>query len=170
MNIDSFKLSFILDGKPVHFSTTPDKRLLDILREDAGITGVREGCGEGECGACSVLIDGRLVNSCCVPAVNAEGCKITTIDGFSKTEEFTVLSQAYTEAGAVQCGFCTPGFIMATAALLRENPDPTDEEIRVGLSGNLCRCTGYTMIIEAVKLASGRLKNSKIKNHGDGLK
>lgn len=157
-------ISFELDGKPVTFKSPPDRRLLDILREDAGITSVREGCGEGECGACSIFMSGRLINSCCVPAVNAIGEKITTIDGFSKTEEYRIISDAYTEAGAVQCGFCTPGFIMATAWLLRKNGSPDDQEIRTALSGNLCRCTGYTMIIEAVKLAACRLKEEGI--HG----
>ncbi|MDC7227103.1 MAG: (2Fe-2S)-binding protein [Spirochaetales bacterium] len=151
------KISFLLDGRMFSVETKSDRRLLDILREDAGITGVREGCGEGECGACSIFFNGRLANSCCIPAIAAEGAEIDTIDGFSKTEEYSIISQAFADAGAVQCGFCTPGFIMASAALLRENPRPTDNEIKIGLSGNLCRCTGYTMIIEAVRLASGRM-------------
>ncbi len=155
---NNFTLSFTLDGRPVSFNSSPDKRLLDLLREDAGITAVREGCGEGECGACSVFLDGMLVNSCCVPAVNVAGCNVTTIEGFSRSAAFKIISAAYSEAGAVQCGFCTPGFIMASAALLQQNPEPTDDEIRTGLSGNLCRCTGYTMIIDAVRLAAGKLK------------
>ncbi len=153
-----FTVNFELDGRSVSFETRPDRRLLDLIREDARITGVREGRGEGECGACCVLINGKLINSCCVPAVNVHGCSVTTIEGFAETEEFTLISDAYAEAGAVQCGFCTPGFIMATAALLKENPTPTDEEIRTGLSGVLCRCTGYTMIIEAVMLATKKLR------------
>lgn len=150
-------LSFKLDGIDVSFLTRPDARLLDIIREDAGITAVKEGCGEGECGACSVFLNDKLVNSCCIPAISAEGENVTTIQGFSKTNEFEIISEAFTEAGAVQCGFCTPGFIMATAALLRGNAAPTDEEIRTGLSGNLCRCTGYTMIVDAVNLAAVQL-------------
>ena len=155
------EISFKLDGRPFSILTETDRRLLDILREDAGITGVREGCGEGECGACSIFFNGRLANSCCIPAVAANDSEVITIDGFSTTREFAVISGAYEEAGAVQCGFCTPGFIMATAALLRDNPSPTDSEIRTGLSGNLCRCTGYTMIIEAVKLAAERMASGE---------
>ncbi len=152
-----FTVDFEIDGRSVSLETRPDRRLLDLIREDVGITGVREGCGGGECGACSVLLDGRLINSCCMPAVQMKGCNITTIDGFAKTEEFTLIADAFAEAGAVQCGFCTPGFIMATAALLSHNPRPTDEDIRTGLSGILCRCTGYTMVIEAVKIAVKKL-------------
>ncbi|HAK44674.1 MAG TPA: ferredoxin, partial [Spirochaeta sp.] len=114
-------------------------------------------CGEGECGACSIFLDGKLVNSCCVPAINADGAEIITIDGFSETREFEIISKAYADAGAVQCGFCTPGFIMASAALLKELPAPSEDEIRIGISGNLCRCTGYTMIIEAVQIAAVNL-------------
>ncbi len=159
---DNFRLVFELDGKEIDIETGSDRRLLDIIREDAGITGVREGCGEGECGACSVFLNGRLVNSCCVPAVNVNGCRVTTIEGFSKTREYSIIADAYSEAGAVQCGFCTPGFIMATAALLRNNPEPDEAQIKTGLSGNLCRCTGYTMIIEAVKLAADELAADNI--------
>lgn len=159
--IQKIPVSFKLDGKPVSFITAPDARLLDIIREDAGITSVKEGCGEGECGACSVFLNGRLVNSCCIPAISVEAKEVTTIAGFSGTTEFRIISQAFIDAGAVQCGFCTPGFIMAAAALLRDNPSPTDAEIRTGLSGNLCRCTGYTMIIEAVRDAAEKLSSEK---------
>ncbi len=151
---DRILLNVSIDGRDCSFETETDRRLLDLLREDAGITGVREGCGEGECGACSIFLDGKLVNSCCIPAVAADGSSIVTIEGFSKTPEFDIISDAYAEAGAVQCGFCTPGFIMATAALLREIPIPDDNQIRTALSGNLCRCTGYSMIIDAVRIAS----------------
>lgn len=150
-------VEFTLDGKKSRFETEPETRLLDILREDAGITGVKEGCGEGECGACSVLRNGKLVNSCCVPAIAVHGDEILTIEGFSATPEYRIIAECFAEAGAVQCGFCTPGFIMATAALLFENPNPSEDEIRKALSGNLCRCTGYTMIIDAVKSASVRM-------------
>lgn len=151
------KINFQLDGRDFSVETRSDRRLLDIIREDAGITGVREGCGEGECGACSIFFNDQLANSCCIPAINADRAIVLTIEGFSKTGEFKIISDAFTEAGAVQCGFCTPGFIMATAALLKDNPMPSDAEIRTGLSGNLCRCTGYTMIIEAVKIAAERM-------------
>lgn len=151
-------VNFKLDGKDVSFNTQTDTRLLDLIRENAGITGVREGCGEGECGACSVFLNDKLVNSCCIPAIAIEGEKVITIEGFSTTDEFNIISTAFSEAGAVQCGFCTPGFIMSTAALLRENPSPSEIEIKTALSGNLCRCTGYSMIIDAVKLAAQRIK------------
>ena len=154
---DNLIIEFTLDGVPRRFEAPGDRRLLDLLREDAGITGVREGCGEGECGACSVLKDGALVNSCCIPVISVQGCEIMTIEGFSKTPEYGIIADAFAEAGAVQCGFCTPGFIMATAALLSETPHPDDDAIRLGLSGNLCRCTGYTMIIDAVKAAAERM-------------
>lgn len=148
------KLKFKLNGRDTEFIAGPSERLLDILRNQFGQTGVKEGCGEGECGACSILRNGKLVNSCTVPAAAVEGDNIVTIEGFRKTEEFKIISAAYAEFGAVQCGFCTPGFILATAALLRKSPQPDEQEIKEGLSGNLCRCTGYTMIIDAVKMAS----------------
>jgi aerobic-type carbon monoxide dehydrogenase small subunit (CoxS/CutS family) len=150
-------VEFFIDGKKSSFETSPEKRLLDILREDAGISGVKEGCGEGECGACSVLLNGKLVNSCSIPVIAVHGEQVLTIEGFSKTAEYNIISDCFEEAGAVQCGFCTPGFIMATAALLNEKRNPSEDEIRTALSGNLCRCTGYTMIIEAVKLSASRL-------------
>jgi carbon-monoxide dehydrogenase small subunit len=154
-------LEFKLDGADVSCEIAPDKRLLDVLREDFKKIGVREGCGEGECGACSVMRDGRLINSCSTPAIAVQGSEIQTIEGFCSTPEYKIIARAYEDAGAVQCGFCTPGFIMATAALLRNNPEPGEKEIRLGLSGNLCRCTGYTMIIEAVKIAAGRLSDAE---------
>ena len=159
--LDKVMLEFKLDGSDVSCEIHPGKRLLDVLRDDFKKTGVREGCGEGECGACSVFWNGRLINSCSTPAIAVNGGDIQTIEGFSATEEYKNIARAYEDAGAVQCGFCTPGFIMATAALLRTNPDPDETEIRTGLSGNLCRCTGYTMIIEAVKSAAGRLSDAK---------
>ncbi len=148
------KIRFVLNGEPAVIDTDPTRRLLDILRDDFELTGVKEGCGEGECGACAVLINGRLANSCIVPAGTVEGSKIITIEGYRETARYLVLRDAFEEAGAVQCGFCTPGFIMAAEALLRENADPDDEQIRKALSGNLCRCTGYSMIVDAVKIAS----------------
>jgi len=148
------KIRFVLNGEPSVIDTDPTRRLLDILRDDFKLTGVKEGCGEGECGACSVLIDGRLANSCIVPAGTVEGSEIITIEGYRDTARYRVLRDAFEEAGAVQCGFCTPGFIMAAEALLRENAHPDEVDIRKGLSGNLCRCTGYSMIVDAVKIAS----------------
>jgi carbon-monoxide dehydrogenase small subunit len=148
------KIQFILNGKPVSVETDPRRRLLDILREDLGMAGVKEGCGEGECGACSILLNGRLANSCIVAAGQAAGTEVLTIDGFRETDRYRVLEAAFAEAGAVQCGFCIPGMVMASEALLRGNPRPSREDIRKALAGNLCRCTGYNMIFEAVEIAA----------------
>jgi carbon-monoxide dehydrogenase small subunit len=150
------KIELTVNGKAVYLDTDPLRRLLDVLREDLGLTGVKEGCGEGECGACAVLVGGRLVNSCLLPVgyLADSGEEITTIEGFRETDRFTVLEAAFREAGSVQCGFCTPGIIMAAEALLAANPDPGEAEIREALSGNLCRCTGYQMIVEAIRIAA----------------
>ena len=128
----------------------PMERLLDVLREELGLTGTKEGCGEGECGSCSVLMDGVLVNSCLVPALQAKGVNITTVEGLAEDERLHALQQAFLECGGAQCGICTPGMILAALHLLGKKPQPTIEDIREGLSGNLCRCTGYAQIIEAV--------------------
>jgi carbon-monoxide dehydrogenase small subunit len=125
-------------------------RLLDVLRGDLRLTGVKEGCGEGECGACSVLIDGELVNSCLVPLLQAEGASITTIEGVAHGDRLHAVQQAFLEHGGAQCGICTPGMILAAMALLELHPNPTIEEIKEGLAGNLCRCTGYMRVFEAV--------------------
>jgi aerobic carbon-monoxide dehydrogenase small subunit len=147
-------VTFFLNGVPVQLQTDPLRRLLDVLRDDFGLTGTKEGCGEGECGTCAVLLDGLLVNSCLLPLVAAEGRQVVTIEGFRETLRFQVLSRCFAQAGAVQCGFCTPGMLLAAEALLSHNPTPTKEEIRIGLSGNLCRCTGYTAIVTAVAAAA----------------
>ena len=148
------QIEFRLNGEPVHVRRPAGDRLLDVLRDEFRLTGVKCGCGEGECGACSILLNGKLVNSCMVAVGKVRFQSVVTIEGYSKTERFRIIQKAYDAAGAVQCGFCTPGMIMATEALLSENPDPTEEEIREGLSGNLCRCTGYNMIVHAVSLAA----------------
>ena len=152
------EIKFILNKEEVTVDTDPTKRLLDVLREDFGMTGVKEGCGEGECGACSVLVNGEVVSSCLMPAGNAVGKEIMTIEGFAETERYKVIHQAYEDEGAVQCGFCIPGMVIATESLLNKNPNPTEGEIRDGLSGNLCRCTGYNMIVRAVQRAAERGK------------
>jgi aerobic carbon-monoxide dehydrogenase small subunit len=127
------------------------ERLLDVLREQLGLTGTKEGCGEGECGACSVMIDGRIVNSCLVPAAQAEGCSIKTIEGIALSEDqLHAVQKAFIECGGAQCGICTPGMIIAAVSLLEKNPNPDEAEIRNGLAGNLCRCTGYMKIFESV--------------------
>lgn len=147
-------IEFVLNGKPVSIDCEPSARLLDILRNEFHLTGVKEGCGEGECGACSVLLNGRLANSCLVAAGSLQGADIVTIEGFRDTERFRLIEQAFAKAGAVQCGFCTPGMVMAAEALLSRNAHPTEEQIREAISGNLCRCTGYNMIVDAIMTAS----------------
>jgi len=148
------KITFTLNHQEVTLTLDPSMRLLDVLREHLHLTGPKEGCGEGECGACSVLVNGRVVNSCCMPLANVAGQQVITIEVFAKTKRYQVLKEAFHEEGGSQCGICTPGMIMAAESLLNTNPHPSDEEIRIGLSGNLCRCTGYNMIIKAVKLAA----------------
>ena len=154
------KIKFNLNNKTIEIDENPNLRLLDVLRDKFGFTGVKEGCGEGECGACAVLINNDVVNSCIVPLGNVDGKEIMTIEGFSLSKKFDVISDSFAEEGAVQCGICTPGMIIASESLLNKNPKPTDEQIRIGLSGNLCRCTGYNAIVKAVTKASKK---------GDGL-
>ncbi|MFT8347947.1 (2Fe-2S)-binding protein [Clostridium saccharoperbutylacetonicum] len=149
-----------INNKTITTEESSTKRLLDFLREDLDITGPKEGCGEGECGACAVIIDKELVNSCLVSIGAVQGKEIITIEGLKGTKQFNVLEKCFAEAGAVQCGFCTPGMIMAAHALLSKNPNPTEDHVRDGISGNLCRCTGYNMIINAILMAAKR---------GDGL-
>ena len=149
-------VTFILNGQPVSKDLDPSRRLIDVLREDFLLTGAKEGCGEGECGACAVLVDGMLWNSCITPLANVQGKSVLTLEGFRDTEKYKLLEQCFGEAGAVQCGFCTPGMIMAAEALLRKTPHPQEAEIREAISGNLCRCTGYNMIIAAVRMAAER--------------
>ena len=147
------EIKFNLNGEDVSIMADPVRRLLDVLREDFKLTGVKEGCSEGECGACVVFVNDILVNSCMVPMANVINKKVMTIEGFKQTKEFEVIEKGFLEAGAVQCGFCTPGMIMATENLLRNISNPSVEEIKEGLSGNICRCTGYQTIIEAVQLS-----------------
>lgn len=145
-----------VNHKPVAVEIDPNKRLLDMLREDLNLTSVKEGCSEGECGACTVIFNGDPVTSCCVLAGQAEGADIITLEGVSVGGKPDVVQQAFMDAGAVQCGFCIPGMILTTEALLAKNPNPTREEARLAISGNLCRCTGYAKIIDAVMLAAER--------------
>ena len=140
-----------VNGKQQTLQAYPMERLLDVLREQLHLTGTKEGCGEGECGACTVMIDGQIVNSCLVPVVQVEGCTIKTIEGIALSEsQLHEVQQAFIECGGAQCGICTPGMIMAAVSLLEKNPQPNDAEIRNGLAGNLCRCTGYMKIFESV--------------------
>ncbi len=150
------KLEITVNGIKHSLKIDPNLRLLDLLREQLSLTGTKEGCGIGECGACTVLLDGRAVNSCLILAGQCSGKEVVTIEGLSDGDKLHPLQQSFLDHGAVQCGFCTPGMILSAAALLRENPAPAEEEIRVALSGNLCRCTGYTQIVEAVQSAAGQ--------------
>jgi carbon-monoxide dehydrogenase small subunit len=147
-------ISFVLNGTRVETAAAPLSRLIDVLREELSDTSVKEGCGEGECGACAVLMDGELVNSCLVPLARVEGAGIVTMAGLRETEAGRILVRAFAREGAVQCGFCIPGFVMAAAALLKKTPHPGEGEIRQGLEGSLCRCTGYDLIVKAVASAA----------------
>ena len=153
-------ISFTVNGEKRKVDAPPMKRLLDVLREDLHLTGTKEGCGEGECGSCSVRMDGELVNSCLVPVLQAEGAEIETVEGLGRAGELHPIQQAFLECGGAQCGICTPGMLMATAQLLAVNPHPTIGEIREGLAGNLCRCTGFKRIFDSVAAAMGEM-NSK---------
>lgn len=144
-----------INGEDTDFLCEPGQSLLDTLRETLGLTGAKEGCNNGNCGACSVLIDGRLVNSCCVLAPEIEGKSVTTVEGIAQNGQLHPIQQAFLEEAALQCGVCTPGFIISTKALLEKKPKPTEHEIRYWLAGNLCRCTGYDKIVKAVQKAAG---------------
>ena len=148
------EIRITVNGKPYELSVRPHATLLEVIREDLGLTGTKEGCGVGECGACTVIMNGTSVNACLVLAAQADGKEITTIEGLAKGDKLDPIQEAFYEIGGLQCGFCTPGMIMATRALLAEKPEPTDQEIRKGLEGNFCRCTGYTKIFESVREAS----------------
>jgi carbon-monoxide dehydrogenase small subunit len=150
------EVSCTVNGARQTLRVQPMARLLDVLREDLGLTGTKEGCGEGECGACSVLIDGELVNSCLVPVLQVEGAEIKTIEGVAGGAELHAVQQAFIECGGAQCGICTPGMVLAAVSLLANIPQPTDADIRNGLAGNLCRCTGYMKIFDAVVRACER--------------
>jgi len=148
------RLSFFVNDEPVELETRPDRRLLDLLREDLGLTGTKEGCGEGECGACTVLVNDEAVHSCLTVAAQLQGCRVLTIEGLAKRGELDTLQTAFVEEIAVQCGFCTTGMIMSAKALLMKRPHPTEDEIRLALSGNICRCSGYGQIVKAVQRAA----------------
>lgn len=147
-------VSTTINGDNVEFACEPNESLLDVLRNRLGLSGAKEGCGTGDCGACSIQVDGRVVCSCLVLGVEAEGREIETVEGLAQGTELHPLQSKFLEHAALQCGVCTPGFLMAAKALLEKNPDPTEEEIRFGLAGNLCRCTGYDKIVRAVQDAA----------------
>jgi carbon-monoxide dehydrogenase small subunit len=148
--------AFTVNGAPVEVEAVGSRRLLDVLREDLALTGTKEGCGEGECGACSVLVDGAVVDACLVPVSQVGGAAITTVEGLGSEDRLSVLQQAFLETGGAQCGICTPGMLIAGEAFLATGAAATDEAIREAIAGNLCRCTGYTKIVEAIALAASR--------------
>ena len=154
-------ITFTLNGKPVSVATKPDRRAIDLLREDLGLTGLKEGCGTGECGACTLMMDGETRLSCLTLAVQLQGREILTVEGLGDTPEGAAIQDAFVEQGAVQCGYCIPGMEMATLALLKENPAAGRDEIRTALSGNLCRCTGYVKILDAVEQAGRQISAGK---------
>lgn len=157
------RISFLLNGEMQDLEVEDHWTLLHLLREELGLTGTKEGCGSGECGACTVLVDGKAVNSCLYLAAEVEGKEVLTIEGLAAPDgTLHPLQRAFVEHGAIQCGFCTPGMILAAKALLDENPSPTEEEIRHALAGNLCRCTGYLQILRAIKAASGQCEASSV--------
>jgi carbon-monoxide dehydrogenase small subunit len=147
-------IRFTLNGKLMDIDTAADRRVVDLLREDLGLTGTKEGCGAGECGTCSILVDGFHRLSCLMIAAQLSGRDVVTIEGLSEKDHLHPLQESFIRHGAVQCGFCTPGMIIGAAALLQHNPQPSREEIRAGLAGNLCRCTGYQKIVDAVEAAA----------------
>lgn len=151
-------IKLMVNGLERELLVEPNRTLTQVLREDLRLTGTKHGCGIGDCGCCTVLMDGEAVNSCLVLALEAVGCEITTIEGLAQGNQLHPLQDSFIELGAIQCGFCSPGMILSSKALLDENPSPTEEEIRWGLSGNLCRCTGYQKIVEAVQDASIKMK------------
>jgi aerobic carbon-monoxide dehydrogenase small subunit len=153
-------ITFRLNGRTVQTGAPPTARLLDILRDEFELIGTKEGCGEGECGACSIFVNNLLQNSCLIPIGSIVGADVQTIEGIMETEQFKLLDESYSNAGGVQCGYCIPGMVMASYALLSENPHPKESEIREGISGNLCRCTGYNMIVDAISQAAKK---------GDGI-
>ena len=154
-------ITLTLNGEPQEIAVEPTWTLLETVREAIGLTGSKEGCGTGDCGACSMIVDGRLITSCLMLAVQADGREIVSVEGIQTNGDLHPVQQAFIDAGGVQCGFCTPGMIVAAKALLDANPRPTLEEIREGLAGNLCRCTGYAKIYEAVELAAARIVNGE---------
>ncbi len=155
------KINFRLNGNDAHVDVPPDRRVVDVLREDLGLTGTKESCAAGDCGACTVLVDGESKLSCLMLAAQLEGREITTIEGLAQDDRLHPIQEAFAEHGAVQCGFCIPGMVLASADLLERNPDPSRAEIRDGLAGNLCRCTGYQKIVDAVQMAADSHKEEK---------
>ena len=160
--MSALPVSTTVNGDPVDFVCEPDESLMDALRDRLGLTGTKEGCGTGDCGSCSVLLDGRLVCSCLVLGAEAQGRRIETIEGMAEGGELHPLQRKFLEHAALQCGICTPGFLVAAKALLAQNPDPSEEEVRYWLAGNLCRCTGYDKIVRAVMDAAEEMRKGNV--------
>ena len=154
-------IKFVINGQSVELEVKPWRTLLEVIRDDLKLTGTKEGCGHGECGSCTVLMGGKTVNSCLVPALEADGQEILTIEGLSEGDNLHPIQEAFAECSGMQCGFCTPGMIISAKVLLDRNPDPSDQEIREALAGNFCRCTGYTKIVESVGAAARALREEK---------
>lgn len=155
-------INVTINGESVEAAVEPNQTLLQFLREDLGLTGTKHGCGLGDCGACTVIMDGKAVNSCLVLAIQAQGKDILTIEGLAVNGQLHPIQQAFVDKGAIQCGFCTPGMILSAKAFLDTNPEPSEHDIRTAISGNLCRCTGYQKIVEAVESAAERLKSEEV--------
>lgn len=157
-------VSFVLNGKDVQMDTPPDRRVVDLLREELGLTGTKEGCGAGECGACTILVDGESRLSCLMLAAQLEGRSVTTIEGLKQgiEEGLHPVQEAFVECGAVQCGFCSPGMVLSALSLINKNSHPSRAEIREGISGNLCRCTGYVKIVDAVEAAARKMRHKPV--------
>ncbi len=155
-------IQLTINGQPVEAAVEPNRTLLQLLREDLGLTGTKHGCGLGDCGACTVILDGQPVNSCLVLAIQANGREVLTIEGLAENGKLHPIQQAFVNKGAIQCGFCTPGMILSAKALLDANPKPTEQEIRMAISGNLCRCTGYQKIVEAIEEAAETIQRMEV--------
>jgi carbon-monoxide dehydrogenase small subunit len=155
------KITFVLNNEPQELKVKPWRTLLEVLREDLQLTGTKEGCGEGECGSCTVIMNGKTVNSCLVPAIEADNQEIITIEGLADGDRLHPIQQAFVDNAGMQCGFCTPGMIMSAKTLLDSNPNPTEEDIREGIAGNFCRCTGYTKIIESIGAAAEKMNEEE---------
>lgn len=157
-------IEFVLNGQTVSLTTPVHRTLLEVIREDFELTGTKEGCDAGECGACTVLIDGKPINSCITLATEVAGKTVLTVEGLAKNGELHPLQQAFVDVGAVQCGYCTPGMLMSAKAVIDELGNPNEEEIRTAIEGNICRCTGYDRIVKAIKVAADRMASAKIES------
>ncbi len=160
MDTEKSAITLTVNGEVYEVSVKPNSSLLDVLRDKLDLTGTKRGCDAGDCGSCTVIMDGKAVNACLVLAMKADGCNLLTIEGMANGNKLDPIQAAFLEKGAVQCGFCTPGMVLSTKALLDKNPKPTKIEIKAGIAGNLCRCTGYTKIIEAIQTASQKMSES----------